>query len=139
MMRLTVAVFVAVVAFVGSAAAQYPEPNELQLAKDDVRKAAGAFDEAVRAGIQRNAAVSDEEALRNEMQARQQLRAASERVRELRRQVVPFKSCVLPDGTLHAVDSIVTFRGRTMQCVIVLDHDLRPSDVSWTASSLSQR
>jgi hypothetical protein len=40
--------------------------------------------------------------------------------------------CALPDRTLHAVNTTVTFRGSTYRCVEVLDSNLRPSGVGWT-------
>jgi hypothetical protein len=42
MMKLTLAVLVGVLTFVGAVSAQYPEPNELQLAKHELVKARNA-------------------------------------------------------------------------------------------------
>jgi hypothetical protein len=83
----------------------------------------------------RQAGSTDQQASRAERQAFQQVQAATERVRQLRAEVVPLKSCVLPDETAHPVDATVTFQGQTMRCVIVLGRDLKPADVAWSLSS----
>ncbi|HEX5110983.1 MAG TPA: hypothetical protein VFV95_21170 [Vicinamibacterales bacterium] len=139
MVRLALAILVGVFALTGSVSAQYPELNELQLAKQELRKAQQALSAAMTARLQpRQAGVTEQQASRAERQAYQQVQAATEKVRQLRAQVVPLKSCVLPDETAHPVDATVTFQGQTLRCVIVLDRDLKPSDVAWSPSSTRQ-
>jgi hypothetical protein len=139
MVRVALAAIVGVFVLVGSVSAQYPEPNELQLAKEAKRQAARTLEAEMtaaqrlrEAGKTDLASAAQEQALRRYDVAARQL---NEQIRAMRAEVVPLKSCVLPDETTHPVDATVTFQGQTLRCVIVLDRDLRPSDVAWSPSS----
>ena len=81
MMKLALAALVGVLTSVGAVSAQYPEPNELQLAKHERNKAVRALDAAMVARrLQREAGVPNQEASAVEEQAWQRLRVATERV-----------------------------------------------------------
>jgi hypothetical protein len=142
MVRVALAAIVGVFVLAGSMSAQYPELNELQVAKEAKRKAQQNFTAEMtaaqqlrEAGKTEQASVALDQALRRYEAVTRQLH---EQIRAMRSEVVPLKSCVLPDETSHPVDATVTFQGQALRCVIVLDHDLRPSDVAWSPSSAQE-
>ena len=157
MMKTALAVVAGVLMLVGSASAQYPDP-QLKIGDIEQVRLNNGLGQTVGALISLRADLAqavdnqqDERAravseMVERLRARQQ--AIIERLRELsegdaaaralrqngtpRVGVASGSQCAMPDGTTRAVDSVVTFRGSTYRCVTVFDANLVPSGVAWT-------
>ena len=70
----------------------------------------------------------------NYLSAQDKPRYTAEAMRErVRRPTVPeIQRCVLPDNTQRAVNTSVTFDGKSYRCVVMLDQNFLPLGVAWT-------
>jgi hypothetical protein len=118
MMKLVLPVLVGVFTVIGNVSAQNTTPQD--------QKTLTASEQA-------------EEQLRQLAEETGGIFIRAERLLSAGRGVAGLSECALPDGSTRRVNTTVTIRGWTYQCVEVLDSNLRRSGVGWTRVPAAQQ